>query len=115
MICSVIQWTVFYMIETSAMKELNVSRNIDAIRYINNKMTPVRWVSQQYLEFTHSPFNFFLTFSLLYLFKCRFVDLRQNWRTRKIGRVSEVLRAGACPIGIGRAICPGPDKYMGTL
>ena len=28
-------------------------------------------------------------------------------RARKIGRVSEVLRTGARPIGIGRAICPG--------
>ena len=28
-------------------------------------------------------------------------------RPRKIGHVSEVLRARRCPIGTGRAICPG--------
>ena len=36
-----------------------------------------------------------------------FFFTRQNMRARKIGRVSEVLRTGARPIGIGRAICQG--------
>ena len=32
---------------------------------------------------------------------------KQNVRARKFGRVSEILRALARSIGIGRAICPG--------
>ena len=36
-----------------------------------------------------------------------FFFARQNVRAQKIGRVSEVLRAQARPIGIGRTICPG--------
>ena len=34
-----------------------------------------------------------------------FIFARQIVRAQKIGRVSEVLRAQACPISIGRAIC----------
>ena len=33
-----------------------------------------------------------------------FIFARENVRAQKIGRVSEVLRAQACPISIGRAI-----------
>ena len=54
--------------------------------------------------------NFFIV-SPIQLKTCRsngFLFLtRQNVRARKIGRVSEVLRAGTRPIGIGLAICPG--------
>ena len=36
-----------------------------------------------------------------------FFFTRPNEGARKIGRVSDVLRAPALPIGIERAICPG--------
>ena len=41
------------------------------------------------------------TFVLFYKAKCE---------RPKVGHASEVLRAGAHPIGIGRAICPGLSK-----
>ena len=54
--------------------------------------------------------NFF-TVLPIQLKTCRFnvffFFMFQNVRARKIGRVSEVLRVRASPIGIGRAICPG--------
>ena len=102
------------MVGTSIKKELNVSQslsrssNFDAIRYKNIKISQVHWCLRLYLGFT-------ITFPLLYLFECKFVYLiiffffftRQNLHARKIGRVSEDLRAQARLTGIGRAICPG--------
>ena len=53
--------------------------------------------------------NFFIVLPI-WLKACRSNDFllftRQNVRARKIGHVSEVLRAWARPIGIGRTICP---------
>ena len=69
------QWNVFYITKIFVMKELCVSHNFDAVRYVNNKILQVRWCSQQYLEFTHSFFRFLKIFSLLYLFNCKFVGL----------------------------------------
>ena len=40
---------------------------------------------------------------------------RQNVRARKIGRVSEVLRALGRPIGIGRVICLDPAIFKNVL
>ena len=56
------------------MKELNASQfisrqdNFYTIRYINIKISQVRQSSRGYLEFT-------ITFSLFYLFDCKFVQL----------------------------------------
>ena len=54
--------------------------------------------------------NFFIVLPIR-LKACRsngfFFFKRQNVHARKIGRMSEALRAGVCLIGIGRAICPG--------
>ena len=59
-------------------------------------------------------FGIHCNFSLFYQFDYKFVDLmvfffftRQNLHTQKIGHISEVLHAQACPIGIGCVICPG--------
>lgn len=56
--------------------------------------------------------EFTVVFLLFYLFDGKLVYLmiffifaRQIVRAQKIGRVSEVLRAQACSISIGRAIC----------
>ena len=64
----------------------------------------MRWCSRKYLEFN-------TTFSLFYLFDCKFVDLigfflftRQNLPQRFFR-----LRGFARPIDIGRAICLGLD------
>ena len=54
--------------------------------------------------------NFLIVLSIR-LKTCRsnvfFLFTGQNVRSRKIGRVSEVLLTQAHPTGIGRAICPG--------
>ena len=40
------QWNVFYITKIFVMKELCVSHNFDAVRYVNNKILQVRWCSQ---------------------------------------------------------------------
>ena len=89
------------------MKELNVSnplvdKPILTPSDINIKISEVRWCSRQYLQFT-------ITFSLFYLFGCKFADLMiftifsfledKICAPEKLGASRRFLR--------GRAICPG--------
>ena len=67
---------------------------------MNIKISQVCWCSRWYMEFT-------LTFSLYYLFDCKFVDLIIFFFFQGKFAVLEVLRAWARPIGTERAICPG--------
>ena len=51
------------------------------------------------------PCNFFIVLPIR-LKTCKYNGYEQNVRARKIGLVSEILRARVRPIGIGPAICP---------
>ena len=63
------------------------------------------WCSRKYLEFN-------TTFSLFYLFDCKFVNLTifLFYKTKFAHLINRArLRGFARPISIGRAICPGLD------
>ena len=60
-------------------------------------------------------YNFFIVLPIP-MKTCRsnvfFFFAKPNVHARKIKRVSEVLRAGTRPIGIGRAIFPGHNFFL---
>ena len=106
-LCPANQWTVFYMIETSFMKELNISQSMSIYKHQNITSALVLTI----VFGIH--YNFFIALPIrLSIFRPNdyFVFYKAKFARRKIGRVSKVLRARALPIGIGRAISPGLSK-----